>query len=104
LKYRTIIRSRADCDEEEIFDFLARRSLATAHRFLDSLHETLRTISDRTSPGMPCAFENPKLAGLRWSKVNGFPNHLIFFRLDEDRLEVLRVLHDARDLETLLSS
>jgi plasmid stabilization system protein ParE len=53
VKHRAIIRSRADCDEEEIFEFLARRSLASAHRFLDNLHDTLRTLCDRTTPGMP---------------------------------------------------
>jgi toxin ParE1/3/4 len=102
VKYRAIIRARADCDEEEIFDYLAQRSLATARRFVDALHDTIRALCEDSSPGMPWISENPRLAGLRWWKVQGFPKHLIFFRLEADRLEVQRVLHGSRDLERLL--
>lgn len=31
-----------------------------------------------------------------WS-VRDFPKHLIFYRATDDRIEILRVLHGARD-------
>ena len=102
MKYRAIIRARADRDEDEIFDYLAARSLAVAIRFVDSLDATIQRLCDDSTPGMPCIFEDPRLAGLRWAKVIGFPNHLIFFRVDGNSLIVVRVLHGARDLENLL--
>jgi plasmid stabilization system protein ParE len=34
--------------------------------------------------------------------VPGFPKHLIFYRVDDDRVEVVRVIHGARDLAIAL--
>jgi toxin ParE1/3/4 len=102
VKYRAIILPQARADEDETFDFLAAQSLAVAVRFLDSVDASIRKLCDDPSPGMPCIFEDPRLAGLRWAKVRGFPNHLIFFRTEAGSLIVMRVLHGARDLEGLL--
>ncbi|TAE49913.1 MAG: type II toxin-antitoxin system RelE/ParE family toxin, partial [Oscillatoriales cyanobacterium] len=33
-----------------------------------------------------------------------FQDYLIFYRIQDDRVEVLRVLHGARDLEDILSN
>jgi plasmid stabilization system protein ParE len=33
--------------------------------------------------------------------VSGFPKHLIFYRVEKDTLLILRVIHGARDLESL---
>ena len=37
------------------------------------------------------------------STVPGFENHLIFYRVTEEAIEVFRVLHGARDIEAILS-
>ena len=47
-------------------------------------------------------FRSARLAGLRSWPVPGFPKHLIFYRVDEDLVEVVRVLHGARDLAIVL--
>ena len=39
---------------------------------------------------------------LRSRPVPGFPKHLIFYRGDEDLVEVVRVVYGARDLEMVL--
>ena len=44
----------------------------------------------------------PIMAGVRSWGIRGFPNHLIFYRPTDDRIEVIRVLHAARDIETIL--
>lgn len=36
-------------------------------------------------------------------RVRGFPRHLIFYRALPDRVQILRVLHGARDLPRALS-
>ena len=51
--------------------------------------------------GAPCNFTNPELTGVRRIPIEGFPKHLIFYRLLESELVVLRVVHGARDLESL---
>lgn len=52
--------------------------------------------------GKFCRFSNPKLSGIRQYPVRVFKNCLIFYRATESEVEVLRVLHGARDLEAIL--
>jgi toxin ParE1/3/4 len=102
VSHRLFILPRARLDEAEIYDYLADRSLAVAERFIDRVAETLAALCLRTTPGMRIITENAGLTNLRWTKVNDFPNHLIFFRLVSGRLEVVRILHGARDIEATL--
>jgi toxin ParE1/3/4 len=46
-------------------------------------------------------FESPDLHGIRRIPVFDFRKHLIFFRIEKDRLFILRIVHGARDLESL---
>ncbi len=41
--------------------------------------------------------------GIRRWRVNDFENFLIFYRPIDDGIEVIRVLHGARDIESLFS-
>ncbi|MEX1025024.1 MAG: type II toxin-antitoxin system RelE/ParE family toxin [Planctomycetota bacterium] len=50
---------------------------------------------------MPGGLNRAALAGLRSFPVKGFDKHLIFYRSTEHGIEVLRVLHGARDLGTI---
>lgn len=43
-----------------------------------------------------------RLTGIRSLPVPGFRNYLIFYRIQGDQLEIIRVLHGARDLELAL--
>jgi len=53
--------------------------------------------------GRPRKFHSPKAKNLRSWKVDEFPKHLIFYRpLPNERgVEIVRVIHGARDLEAL---
>jgi toxin ParE1/3/4 len=46
--------------------------------------------------------DHPELAGLRVLPIRGFENYLVFYRSMADRIEIVRVLHGARDLDSLL--
>jgi toxin ParE1/3/4 len=47
---------------------------------------------------------NPLLAGLRIWRIDGSPNDLIFYRPVERGIEIVRVLHGARDIDAVLES
>ena len=49
-------------------------------------------------------FGNPAPKGMRMSAVPGFPNHLVFYTVSATNLNVLRVLHGARDLQQLFAA
>jgi toxin ParE1/3/4 len=102
VKLQVIVLPRAECDQAEIFEYLARQSLAVAQRFVERVKDTLAGLSTHSLPGMPLVSANARLAELRWAKVRDFPNHLIFFRVSGDLIEVARVLHGARDIESIL--
>ena len=46
--------------------------------------------------------KNPALAGLRVWSIRKFENYLIFYRPVPDGIEVVRVLHGSRDIDTIL--
>jgi toxin ParE1/3/4 len=48
--------------------------------------------------------ENLALRGLRWWRVKGFKRYIIFYRPSLQGIEVLRVLHAARDIEGILEN
>jgi toxin ParE1/3/4 len=52
-------------------------------------------------PGMGALreFSNPRYTGLRSWPITGFERILIFYRPTADGIEVLRILHGARNLE-----
>lgn len=49
------------------------------------------------------AFENPELKDVRLWLVRGFDKYLIFYRATAEVVEILRVLHSARDIDNILS-
>ena len=73
-----------------------------ARRWEKSVTSALLRISVRPSAGgfAPSVRRNK---GNRRSPVAGFPKHLIFYRVREKEILILRVVHGARDLESLFS-
>lgn len=85
-------------DVEESALHIGEQDPAAAFRFLDALDETLRVLARNPRMGSPREFENEALAGVRCFPVHGFSKHLVFYRPRDGVIEVLRVLHGARDL------
>jgi len=54
--------------------------------------------------GVKRNFIRSELSGVRSWTVTGFENYLIFYRPVEGGIEILRVVHGARDLENLFGT
>lgn len=102
MTYRLEKSPQADIDTDKAFEYLAERSVPTAIRFLDKVAVTMERLREDPSLGMHLKVEEPGLQGIFWRRVDGFPNHLIFFRVDGDLVFVVRVLHGARDWKSEL--
>lgn len=74
-----------------------------ADRFLDAVDATLDRLEAMPRMGRVFPTANPRIAGLRMFAVPGFPKHLVFYRVVDEGIEVMRVLHGARDLAELLA-
>jgi toxin ParE1/3/4 len=81
-----------------------RSGAAAADRFLRSVETTLTLLASSPGIGAPHRSDNPRVAGLRCFRVSKFKNHLLFYRAFDDRVELVRVFHGARDFPRLLDN
>lgn len=74
-----------------------------AIRFLRASNSTFATLANM--PGMGTHYEpdEPIFAGLRYFPITGHRKFLAFYRPLPDGIEVLRVLHGARDITGILA-
>ena len=101
MKPRIKIRPLADQNIDDLAAYLAQADLQAAFHFLDEIHATLAHLATTSSPGSPCEFPSPRYQDLRWWPVRTFKKHIIFFRVIPNGIEIVRVLHGARDLTAI---
>jgi plasmid stabilization system protein ParE len=92
-------------DIQEQADWYAQRSdRALARRWENRVTAALIRIEKNPLSGAKCGFRAAELQDVRRMSIAGFPRHLIFYRTaeEEDEIKILRVIHGARDLESLL--
>ncbi|NUN95799.1 MAG: type II toxin-antitoxin system RelE/ParE family toxin [Candidatus Omnitrophica bacterium] len=96
--------ARTEEAREDVIDqarYIARDSLNAALHYLDEVESAYHPIRTNSGIGSPQDCRRPRLAGLRMLPVRGFEKSLIFCRVEEDRVVIVRVLHSARDIERL---
>ncbi len=76
---------------------------ATGRRFRKRAEATCRQLADMPGLGALYGLEHPTLADIRYFPIAGFKNYLVFYRPVAGGVELLRVLHGARDLERILA-
>lgn len=99
---RITISPKASRDLEEQFDYIAQENLEAAMRFFDSVRQTFSQLAQTPGVGTPCQLSNPRLQGLRQWAVKGFKKHLIYYLTDDSSVEIVRLLHSARDILPIL--
>jgi len=74
-----------------------------ADRFVARAETTFKKLARAPGLGRPRSFRHPRMQKLRFWKVDDFPKHLIFYRPlpDERGVQIIRVVHGARDLEAV---
>jgi toxin ParE1/3/4 len=99
MKYRIVLKNQAERDlRQAATDLLARRNQDSAIRFLEAAEQSFDRLAQMPAIGKKCQTQHPHLADLRQWRVKEFEDYLIFYRITEFRIEVLRVVHGARDL------
>ena len=92
----------ATTDLGDHVSYIAQTDRDRVFRFFDAERQTFTVLSKM--PGMGRAYESDDegITNLRKWAVKGFKQYLIFYRYDDETLEILRVIHAARDLDPLL--
>ena len=74
-----------------------------ADHFTVPARSTFSKLARTFGLGCPSNLHHVRLAGFRQWRVDGFPKLLIFYRERVGVVEIARVIHGARDLESALS-
>ena len=90
-----IVSPLAQADIDEIWDHIARDSLVNADRFVDRIEQRFGLLAD--NPRLGLARDDLRL-GLRRFRHG---RYLIYYRLIQGGIEVVRVIHGARQQKSL---
>jgi plasmid stabilization system protein ParE len=82
---------------------LAERNLDAAERFWIAAEATFHELA-RQPLGEWLDFPEAELQHLRLWHVNGFPHHLVFYKDANHVIDIVRVIHAARDWLGMLRS
>jgi toxin ParE1/3/4 len=100
-RLRVLPEADADIDESALY-YTGQAGIELGLRFYAATEETFAWILENPKGGAPREFLNPRLRGLRMWPVRGFEKRLVFYRKIEGEVEIVRVLHGARDIEAVL--
>jgi toxin ParE1/3/4 len=89
---------------EQFVYFGEEASVELAERYFAAVDETCALLVKQQRIGASHDSGIPELAELRRIPVKGFENYLIFYLPRPGGIDVIRVLHGARDIENLLKA
>lgn len=92
-----VLTSRAEQDIGDIWDYIAGDSIAAADRVLESINQALHRLAK--NPGVGHFREDLADRRHRFWLVYSY---LIVYRFEPRPLQVIRVLHAARDVQSIL--
>jgi len=96
------ITPKADHDIDECCVWIRKDHPAAALRFLDAVELICRNLSQMPGIGSRRYAEIPLVHGVRMIAVKGFKNYLLFYLEQETSIDIIRVLHGARDIPEAL--
>src|SRR5260370_42333585 len=95
-------RPRAGLDLLEQFVYFGERAgLELAQRYFAAVDETCLQLVKHPHSGTPYNSGIARLTGMRRVAVKGFEKYLLFYLPHENGIDVIRVIHGARDIDSL---
>ena len=89
------------CDLQAAARVIHRHNPRAARAFLEAAYDGFEFLAQH--PGVGRRREDLGFPEVRSWRISGFRRYLIFYRELPDRVQIWRVLHGARDLESELS-
>lgn len=98
-----VLSSQALRDIEDAVDhYLVEADIAVAQRFIDAVETALDLIAREPGIGSPRYAHELQIPGLRSWGLRDFPQ-LLFYLVTADAIDVVRLLHGARDIPAWLA-
>lgn len=90
------------CDLRSAARFIHGDNPAAAQRFVVAAYDTFDFLA--SNPGIGRQQTNLGFPEVRSWRIAGFKRYLIFYKPLPDKIQIWRVLHGARDLDTILKT
>ena len=84
-------------DIYECVEYFESRDSAVADRFREAVQQTVEMLCG--NPELGERFRRDLAGTIRRRGILNFTNYLIFYRREDTQLQVLRIIHGARDYE-----
>ncbi len=104
MKLALFLLPRAESDIDSHCAFFAKKSIEEALKFDQAVFESFARLCEMPLIGTERDYKNPKLFGIRLWFVKGFEKYLIFYRVFGNYIEIIRVLHSAQDIDSILEA
>lgn len=88
-------------DLEEIVNYIAQGNGVAAEAVRRDILDTADSLGVQPGLGIRPRFSAPRFAGIRYLPCEQYPNYLLFYRELGEEIEVLRIIHGARNLPAL---
>jgi toxin ParE1/3/4 len=99
---KLIVTPRADSDIDDICDHLRERDPRVSLRMFNECKTAIAMIEKFPEAGGRLLLDDQEDLDFRYVRPKSFDWYLIFYRLTESKIEVVRVLHGSRDLAAAL--
>ena len=83
-------------------NYISAENLDAGDRLLYAAEDTFRQIAQFPGIGRLSGFIYPEATQIRQFPIKGFRNYLILYQINPENIEIIRVLHGAQDLESIL--
>ncbi len=88
-------------DLEEIVNYIMQDNSVAAEAVRHDILNTAESLGDQPGLGIRPRFSAPRFAGIRYLPSEHYPTYLLFYRELSEEIEVLRIIHGARNLPAL---
>jgi toxin ParE1/3/4 len=88
-------------DAMDIAEYIGADNSEAAARFLHALEGACTQLAALPGMGSRLTVDAKALQGARMLPITGFEHYLIFYRATTKSIQVIRVLHTARDFPTI---
>ena len=102
MKLALFLLPHAEADIDSHCEFFAEKNVEKALNFDQAIFETFERLCEMPFVGTERNYKNPKLFGIRLWFVKGFEKYIIFYRVFDNYIEIIRVLHSAQDTDSIL--
>ena len=91
-----VVADDATADLDRIWHYIEAENPEAADRLLAAARKSFEAIARNPEIGSQRSFR--RAAGIRSRQIRGFETYLVFYRVRANNIEILRVLHEIRDL------